>query len=208
MISDLALAGQKKLTNGALARLAISEFSLDSLKDIKSSAKELHGSVVAAVAIHVPAQTATVTHAALPTTTSSDLTRTAIFSDTTFAGLVQGTVTAPPGNTPLGVTFRVYRPAFTPEVGIVKVADRYVAVVSWNRVQDSVSISSPYVGNLTAPRLLGAFAEARYGLLGAPWSVQAGVIVRGLGWQLDAGGMWWLQKGSTPGAFVGLRKEW
>lgn len=127
----LQLSGEKQLNDSTNARLAITTAHKDSLEGSLSAAKALNGRLVAAARIRVPARDTVIVYKDLPTTVADDSTRTAEFSDTTFAGTVTGKVTAPPCCAPLGITYKVHRPEFSPQVGFVQVGNSYVATVTW-----------------------------------------------------------------------------
>ena len=139
--SEIALqfSHAKQIDSVTQARLALSEANKDSLQLALTAAHELNGKLVAAVRVHVAARDTLVVHDTLPTTLAQDSTRTAKFTDSTFAGRIEGTVTAPPCCAPLSVTYALHRPEFNPEIGFVRVGNSYVATVSWQGEQAQAS---------------------------------------------------------------------
>lgn len=65
-------------------------------------------------------------HDSLPTETDTTGTRTAVFLDSTFAGVISGTVTAPPTGA-LGIQYTFTRPAFTPTLTLTQDS----AIIDW-----------------------------------------------------------------------------
>ena len=176
-IAELALAGQRYLNDSTVARLAIETVSKDSLAGLLVAAKQLHGTLISGVVLRVPAQRGLFEHGLLTTEVRADSTRYARFTDSTFAGVIEGTITAPPCCAPLGIVYEVRRPEFHPEVGFVQVGDRVVATVVWGgeRVQISAPFSSPPP---TRPKLVGAFVEANYRPFDRQWGGRAGGLLR------------------------------
>jgi len=201
-IAELQLVGQKELNDSTSARLAHTEVAKDSVGALLDAAKQLNGKLVAALKIHVAQRDTILVH--VGDSLTIDSTRILTFKDSTFAGTIAGTVTAPPCCTPLRLEYRLIRPAFNPQVGFVRVDDRMVAVVSW--AGEQVSITAPFAEQLK-PRLgvLGGFVEGG-------WSPQLGWLGRG-GFELR--GPWHFAaqvgafggQGLSPAAYIGLRKS-
>ena len=82
-----------------------------------------------------------VVHDTVPTEVQPDGGRTAVFRDSTWAGVITGTMMAPPFPAPLGIAYEVHRPAFSPEIAFVRVGDTVAAVVGWQG--ESVKLSVP-----------------------------------------------------------------
>jgi hypothetical protein len=59
------------------------------------------------------------------------ITRIARFRDSTFAGIINGVITAPPDSGPIGITYQVIRPAFTPTIAFIQTSGQPLVVVSW-----------------------------------------------------------------------------
>lgn len=137
-----AIAAQRQLNASTQVQLASAQLDRDQLRAQLAAARTLHGKLVAALALKVPARDTLVVHDTLYTTRDATGTRTATFRDSTFAGILHGTVTAPPDPAPLGITYTVDRPAFTPSVGFVRTGNAYYAVVEWQGEQ--VQIQAAY----------------------------------------------------------------
>jgi hypothetical protein len=204
VVAELALAGQQYLNDSTVARLTVETAAKDSLAGLLVAARQLHGTLISGVVLRVPAQRGLFEHATLTTDVRADLTRYARFIDTTFAGVIEGTVTAPPCCAPLGITYEVRRPEFRPQVGFVQVGGRVVATVVWGG--EAVQISAPFSSPPpTRPKLLGGFLEANYRPFDGIWGGRAGGLLRG----------WWGLQGfagvdyrESVGVLVGVRKEW
>ena len=204
---ELEMNNERTLKDGAQARLAISAIEKDSLGHLLANAKELNGRLVAALRIHVPERDTMIIHDSLVTTLADDSTRTAPVHDSTFAGTIDGTITAPPCCAPLGFKYTVTRPAFDPEVGFVKVADRYVAVVNWQG--EHFQVEAPYfLQPKKALPFLGYFAEGGVGMYEQDASLRYRVFGRG-GIVIRGPAYWGLQGGADTRKelFVSLRKD-
>lgn len=204
---ELEMHNERTLKDGAQARLAINAIERDSLSHLLVNAKELNGRLVAALRIHVPERDTLIVHDTLPTNLAADSTRTAEVHDSTFAGRVDGMITAKPCCAPLEFQYTLTRPAFDPEVGFVKVADRYVAVVNWQG--EHFQVEAPYFLQPKKPLpFLGYFAEGGVGVYEQDTSLRyrifgrGGVVVRGPAY-------WGLQGGldTRKELFLSLRKD-
>lgn len=123
---------QQALNDSTQARTAAQGAAqVAQLQGLLEAAKQLNGKLVAGVRITVPKRDTVVVHDSLPTTALPDSTRVATLHDSTFAGTVDVSVTAPPFPAALGARLTVTRPAFRPEVGFVQVGTGYVATVVW-----------------------------------------------------------------------------
>jgi hypothetical protein len=204
-IAELQLVGQKQLNDSTVARLTSTDAVKDSLGAALAAAHKLNGTLVAALRIRIPARDTMYVHDTLPTTIV-DSTRIATFSDSGFAGTITGTVKAPPFPSPLSVTYNVHRPAFAPQVGFVRVANRTVAVVSWQGEQ--AEIEAPFAEADNRLGTFGSYVEALYGLAG-PSLARAGGVIRGP-WHFTVVSAleYRIQPGARPELYVGLRKEW
>lgn len=138
----LRLSTEQHLNDSTTARLATTTVARDSLRGLVAAAKDLNGHLVVALRIAIAARDTHVVHDTLPTQLTTDSTRTATFADSTFAGRLEGTVTAPPCCAPLRLEYALHRPAFAPEVGIVRVGSSYVATVVWQGEQ--VHVVAPF----------------------------------------------------------------
>lgn len=204
VLAELALVGQKQLNDSTAARLALSILQRDSVGGLLDAAHKLNGKLVAALRIHVAAKDTLVAHDTLATT-MVDSVRRATFVDSTFAGTIAGTITAPPAPAPLGLTYTLTRPAFDPEVGFVRVGDRTVAVVTWRG--EKFTINAPYAKAQYRLRTLGYYFEGLYGLAGPGYARAGGILRAWHGWSAVGS----LERGlvlhATPKAYVGLRWE-
>jgi hypothetical protein len=160
LVAGIALAGwatESHKTNGLLSQLskqtkinATQEAILASDKADKSilqgqlaAAKQLGGTLVAGVSLKVPERDTVIVHDTIPTTATPDGSRTAAFADSTFAGKLEGKITAPPFPAPLGLSYTLTRPAFNPTIGFVMVDGQPVAVVEW--VGEKYEIKGAYL---------------------------------------------------------------
>lgn len=161
-ISKLEAEKQTKIAENTTVRLAAQTALADLYRAHNKDLRDLNGRMVAALRIAIAERDTVIVVSELPTTTLPDSTRIANFRDSTFAGVIEGEVTAPPFPSPLGISYTLTRPAFTPEVAFVKVGDRYVASVRWQDEQvqiNDVFFDAKEVAN--AP-WLEARAESRY----------------------------------------------
>lgn len=177
-VAELGLTAQRQLNDSTAVRLAAARGRIDGLE---RAARALGGRAVAGVTIRVPARDTVLVHDTLPTTLAADSTRTATFRDSTFAGVVTGTVTAPPCCAPLGVTVQLRRPAFAPTVGFVQTRAGVVATVVW--AGERVTLDTPFAAWPRPRKRVVPFVE----LLRDPeaWTARVGVGVRGP-WGLSA----------------------
>jgi hypothetical protein len=196
---------QKAVNDSTTARLAITLADKAALANELAYAHKVHGTLVAALRLKISKRDTLVVHDTLYTQVAVDGTRTATFRDSTFAGTLEGTVTAPPSPAPLGLTYALTRPAFSPSLGFIEVGAQLVAVVTWQG--ERVEIVSPYQ---RPPKksfpMFGGFVEGNYALpsdsavgrwygrgglrMTVPWHVsgQAGIDTRGdvfLGFRKD-----------------------
>lgn len=175
-VAELRLAGQKRINDSTVARLASTTSALkDSLGAVLDANKDLHGKLLAALAIRVPKRDTIFVHDTVKTTVYVDGSRTGTFRDSSWVGVVEGTMTAPPFPAPLGVTLHFTRPEFRPEVAFYEVGGQGVAVVSWQG--ERFQVEAPYVSKaaLSPARRVGA-------ALGAFWMAPGGVTGRAEGW--------------------------
>lgn len=215
--STTTLAVQRQLNDSTVIKLAqatrLSRAQADSLRGLQTAAQTLHGTLVAGVALHVAARDTSLVHPAAPTVLRPDSTRVATFRDSTFAGVVTGTVTAPPCCAALGITYTLHRPAFQPSVGFVQqptpAGVRTVAVVDWQG--ESVTVAAPFYQVPPTVRRVAGFVAGGYALgAGAPLA-QVGVLARplgahpGLSLLLTLGQV--VTKGATPTLDLTLRHE-
>lgn len=205
VLAELELAGQRTLQNGTEAALASQIVLTEKHKALQAAAKELKGELVVALAIAIAQRDTALAHASLPTQVDTVTgSRTAQFTDTTFAGIITGTVTAPPFPEPLGIALTIIRPAFTPSVGFVRVADRFVAVVNWQG--EEYKIDAPFFEAPPPPRKrLEWFVEGGYliGEVSAPVLSGGGSLGLTWGTRLEAA---LRATTATSALFIGLRK--
>lgn len=159
-IAEAQLAGHQQVTlNETLqARLATTVAARDSFEFLFAAEQITTGELVAALRIAIAERDTVIKRDTIPTYIRDDSTRVAAFRDSTFAGIIDGEVTAPPFPAPLGIRYTVTRPAFTPEIGFLKLRDTFTAVVSWQG--EEFQIEAPYFRPLPKKKgLLGAFAD-------------------------------------------------
>ena len=200
-LAELMIAEQRQLNDSTAARLASTVAAKDSLGAAFESAKELHGKVIAALRLRVPARDTVILHDLVTDSVSMDSTRYASFKDSTFAGTVEGTVTAPPCCANLTLDYKITRPEFNPTIAFVQVKDSIAATVTW--AGEQVEIIAPYAHLPRAQKRFGYWGEVRYDPVGKKgWEVQAGVQLK-LPWNTSV-----VSGVSTDKtAFVGARKE-
>lgn len=209
VVAELQLHTQIELASGVEARLAHSELVTDSLVSVVQAANKLHGKLIAAVAVWVAQRDTQVDHPELPTTDTAG-TRTAAFRDSSFAGVIEGTVIAPPYPSPLGIRYHFIRPAFRPEIGFVRVGDSTVAVVAWNG--ETVRVTAPYAAPAVRPlKRFGAYLAGDYAFLGdLPSTGQLGLFLRPFrGWEVTLAAAQetdWTSLGRR-GVRIGIRKD-
>lgn len=199
-----ALARQAliRLNDSTVAKFATQQ---DSLASLKALAKTLHGEVIAGATIVVPKHDTTIVHDTLATATV-DSVRTARFRDSTFAGIVSGSVVAPKCCAPLELALTVERPAFTPTVGFIQLGTQVAAVVVWQgdsvRVEHAFALPQP-----PKPERLVPWAEGSY-FLAAPPEVRAGVLLHIVGIELGPSLEQTLTLHTLPRLGITVRKEW
>lgn len=154
------------------------------IEGLLTAEREMQGKLIAALKIAIAQRDTTIIHHGLPTDTLPNGTRTATFADSTFAGKLAGTVTAPPYPAPLGLAYTLTRPAFTPEIGFVRVGNKTIATVVWQG--ETYKIESAYFdpNPVPSPRLT-PFVAAQYDLLRPAAVISGGVEFR-LPWHLWA----------------------
>lgn len=207
VVAELALVGQKQVNDSTVAKLTRADVDKVRLAGALEAAHALNGRLIAAVGIRVPARETIFVDRALPTTVdTTDKSRTATFKDSTFAGIVTGTVTAPPYPDPLRVQYSVLRPEFSPSVGLVQVGDTVVATVTWQG--EHVDVQAPFY-HVPKPPVdrVGAFLEADYGVMGARGlTLRGGAFLQPLrGLKLQASAQ--QEIGDSASIRVGVRKE-
>lgn len=175
------------------------------IEGLVKAADEMNGKLIAALKLAVSQRDTTIIHDTLVTTVEANGVRTATFSDSTFAGRVAGTVTAPPYPAPLKLSFTLTRPAFNPEIGFVRVGNKNFATVVWQG--ESYKIESPFIDTRPAEPFFTPYGEALYDLSGS-WSLGAGTELR-LPWGLygDTRLVQHIEPHATPQMQVGIRKK-
>ena len=204
-VAELRLTEQKRVNDSTLARLAVTTVPKDSLRAVLDANRDLHGRLLAALAIRIPKRDTFIVHDTVKTTVYADGTRTGVFRDSTFAGIVTGEMNAPPYPAPLGVRFTLSRPEFRPEVAFVEVGGQGVAVVSWQG--ENFRVEAPYVSpQALQPRKTfsvavavlweapGGFGGRLEGRMKGPWGFEA------------VGGAQARLQGTEGRAYAGLQK--
>ena len=201
VVAQLEARIQRQINESTYARLTTSQADKEALKRLLEASEELQGKLVAGLVLHFVQKDTVVQHSALPTT-QTDSTRTATFKDSTVAGDIEGIVTAPPCCAPLGISYRLTRPAFDPAVGFVQVGDTIAAVVSYRG--EHVEIRSPYMVPRAKKGLqtLHGFGAGYFDPLDRTVEGRAGI-------ELNATNNWWLQAGgsTSTGLFLGIQKS-
>jgi len=205
VLAELRLHQQYQVNDSTVARLAATAAAKDSLGGLFIAADQLNGQLIAGFRLHVHAKETVLVHDTLPTTLLPDSTRVATFRDSTFAGTISGTVTAPPCCVPLRLQYTLQRPEFSPSVGFVRIGSAVAAVVSWQG--EEVRVEAPFADLPRPVKRLGGGVEVMYlptsggiaarafGLYRAPW-----------GLEVQAGGQ---QQPNIPAnLFVGIGKRW
>lgn len=203
--SKLELTTQRRLNDSTVARLASTTADRDALHGVLIAKDQLQGKLLAGVVIRVPARDTVLVHDTLVTTLEADSTRRATFRDSTFAGVLNGVVTAPPCCAPLQLHYALTRPAFSPSVGFVQVGSKVAAVVVWQG--ERVEVDAPYATFQPAPKRLGTFVEGGVSYPNQAPFGRAGAFVRP-GWGLAAFGAVEQTFDHEPARLqFGLRKE-
>jgi hypothetical protein len=142
---------QRALNDSTQARTAAERLKHDrELAGLVAAAQQLNGKLVAGLALSVAQRDTVIRHDTLATTRLLDSTRTARLHDSTFAGIVDVAITAPPYPAALGATLTLTRPAFRPEIGFVKVGTGYIATVVWNG--EHYQVEAPFFEPQSAPK--------------------------------------------------------
>jgi hypothetical protein len=192
--AELSLKEQTALNDSTAARFALADVERQALKQQLQTANQLNGKLVAALTIAIAKRDTVVVHDTITTIVHEDGTRTGTFRDSTFAGVIDAIVTAPPTPAPLGVKYTITRPAFSPHIGFVQIGDSVV-----KRMVRPL----PLFGGYVEANALAGIGSQTFGLelRGAGvirlgwWRVQAG-IRQDLNTDLEFGSV-----------FLGVRKE-
>jgi hypothetical protein len=203
--SKIELTTQRKLNDSTVAIWTTEHLQKDSLVGIIKAKDQLQGKLIAAFGIRVPARDTAVHHDSLATSVSVDSTRIATFRDSTFAGVLEGTVTAPPCCSPLALSYQVHRPAFEPKVGLIEKNGKQVAVVVWQGEQ--AEITNPYSDVPKTAARFGWFAEGGY-TDSKSYAARGGLYARafrGISGYVAAQN--YFEKDARPRAEVGARYE-
>jgi hypothetical protein len=208
IVAETLAVTQRRLLNNTEIRLASAEANMAELRESYDAMKVLQGQILAAVKVRISARDTLIRHDTLPTGTLPDSTRVAHFRDSSFAGTITGTITAPPCCAPLGVQYAVHRPAFAPEVAFIRLKnDSVLAAVSWQG--ERFEITAPFFRPLprTAPRL-APFVQGTYSTVPGLRVAEGGLVGRpGRDWQVEVGVQHQLTREPETGVFARLRKE-
>lgn len=197
---------QRRINDSTVAKLAVAEAANKSTQALILASKQLGGKPLAGFRILVPERHTVVVHDTLPTTRLVDSTRTASFEDSTFAGRIKGTVTAPPFPAALGVSYELFRPAFSPTVGFVERDGKAIAVVTW--AGENVEIDAPFFRDRKQPRL-NRTAQVAYDVLSQAPVVGGGVAFRVVGtYSAFAQTTWKIEVGQKPAFLLGVERRW
>jgi hypothetical protein len=202
---------EQHLNDSTEALLATTTRERDHYRSLVAAANQLGGKPIAGIEIHVAPRDTTLKHDSLPTRITDSL-RTAQFRDSTFAGVIEGTMSAPPFPAALGLSYQVHRPAFDPKVGFVQVGDKAVAVVTWQG--EKTTIDAPFfTPSLTKPkrleRYVGWSEVQALGIAGPIGKAEGGFLLNLLGLQLNADVQLPMTPVPTrPEVSVGIRKIW
>lgn len=204
-VAGMHLEKQKRINDSTVAVLTVERASSDTLAGVLRAADELQGKLLAGLKIKIAARDTAISHNQLETKVGVDSTRTAKFSDSTFAGTIEGTVTAPPCCSPLALDYRIHRPSFEPSVGFVQEGNRQVATVVWQG--ETAQIEGAFMNIPKAPRRFGTYLEG--GWTPGGYVGRAGAFVRP-GWALSgyvAVGQYFEKNAQPAKLEAGLRKE-
>lgn len=168
------LTATRALNDSTVVRLAATTLERDSLAGLVAAAKTLKGDLVAGAKLRVSKRDTVIFHDTLYVDTLPNQHRTAKFRDSTFAGVIEGTIKAPPFPAPLSLTYSVSRPAFSPSVGFVRMGDTYAAVVTWQG--ERVEVEAPFVRLPPPPKRVVPYVTGAWTPGGATGG--AGVEVR------------------------------
>lgn len=209
--ADLSLARDRfatavRLNDSTEAELARVRLDKAAYAGLLAAEDSIHGKLIAAVRIKVPARDTFLVHDTLETTVTADSTRTATFHDSTFAGTIDGTVTAPPCCQPLAVAYRIHRPPFTPSVGFVQRDSRTVAVVVWQG--ERAEVDAPYSQIPAPPKRFVPYAEATLDPVGALTAAGGATFRLGGGISIVAHLDQRFELGQPMRLNFGIRKEW
>jgi hypothetical protein len=174
---------QKRAYDSVEAKLAQKSIDVDFYRQLIDAAKSLGGKPVAAVALKVPKRTV---EGAVPTKTEirpdsgamalfSELTkdellaevfrlsktRVATFRDSTFAGIIEGTIYAGPCCSDIRVFRKITRPEFTPKILLAQNGRNHVVLVEWQN--ESYAIEQPAVDLKPEEKRISGYLGAWYG---------------------------------------------
>ena len=127
-----ALLVKDAQARGLAATVATTRLNRDQYRLLLETAETRHALILAAVTLQVQKRDTALVHDTLPTSVSADSVRVAKFRDSTFAGVVEGTVTAPPCCAALGIRYTLTRFPFAPKILFAQTGDAVVALVDWN----------------------------------------------------------------------------
>lgn len=192
---------QKRINDSTVILLSNERLNKERLQTIVDAGNYINGKPVAGISITIPQRDTVIKWDTLETRTTVDEWRTAKFEDSTFAGTVVGTITAPPCCAPLGLEYTITRPEFSPQIGFVKRGQSVYGVVSWRG--EEVEITASYYKLPPAPpKTIGYWAEAGVNFE-QQYYLRGGMALRlPLHIQAQAGV-------DTRGElFAGIRKDW
>lgn len=172
---------------------------------VKPVADSMGGKVIGAVTVYVPVRDTVVIHDTLVTVDSGG-TRTASFRDSTFAGVVEGNVVAPPAPAPLRMAYTLTRPAFTPTVGLIQVGTEVSAVVRWQGEEARVD-GAFALPQAPRPKRVQPFVQGSYGWTSRLIDAEGGLLVHLPQGVSAAPSYRWVQQGGSE-IRLGIRKVW
>lgn len=162
---------ERALRDTARVKEAAAKADKEQYRQLYEFAKSLGGKPAAGATLVISRVDTTIVHDTLPTTLAVDSTRVAHVRDSTRAGVLDATLTAPPCCAPLRFTYTLTRPALRPQVGFTRVGSRVLVTATVDG--DSVAIESPFYVPPALPRW-----ERFIGVYGDPDALSAAVGTR------------------------------
>lgn len=149
---EASVRAEQALRDTARVKEAAATADKARYQELYEFAKALGGKPVAGTTVVIRQVDTTVIHDSVPTTVQPDSTRVAHIRDSTTAGVLDATLTAPPCCAPLGFRYTLTRPELRPVVGFTRVGPRTLVTVTLDGDTAGVTTESPFMIEPTLPR--------------------------------------------------------
>lgn len=165
------------LKDSSVALLARTQLDKDSLSSALKVAKELNGTLIAAANIRLTPKNDTRTHTN-ETVTTIEGTRELHISDTLTAGILQGTIKAPPPPQELTFKYDFFAFPIIATVSLISINDT-LAVFSVKYKDGEAKVTHAFARIPPKEKVLTGYGEALYSITGdRNFALRTGLIVR------------------------------